>query len=532
LLLDLLIFDRQRLGWRLAIRTTIALVVPLELARLLTMPLLIWVGIGAFLLAVGDSTDDGDRHEMFRLIVGAGLGSLALATGVLAATTLLTAALGMLFWGAVAGLIGVYGNAFATMGLPIAWAYVELGLPAQDHSPAAAATLGALFAVGGAVTVTCTWLLSVASPYRSMQLATAAAFRAVATYLPIASAQQDDDPRKLVSSETRVRRSIAEARRVGAELRRSQEAWSGVTQRNMILIEIADRLFSCAAVLRERPKPERGPNLSHAALGDAISRVAAAIAAPSTAAKRRDLLVGLDRITPQSSAICVEGQMAALIERAAQIVLGDAHVERILPTVSSTSFGFPGLLSPLTVCLDRTSVVGRHALRFGLVCAAGVVVFWFFPPPFGYWVPLTVTVVLKPYAGATLSRTVQRLVGTGAGIVVSSTLMSFVAAPQFDIAAVALAFFDGAAVQLLPRDFLSLRRAHPVRTPAESGPFGGCGAIAARGHRRRRVPGSCRWPSAVARLRVQELAGPAARQYPIDDALCRSGPWTGRRGIV
>jgi hypothetical protein len=149
----------------------------------------------------------------------------------------------------------------------------------------------------------------------------------------------------------------------------------------MILIEIAVRLFSFAALLRER-SPERGPNLSQAALGDAISRVAAAIAAPSTAAKRRDLLVGLHRITPQSSAICVEGQMAALIERALQIALDDAPIERVSPTVSSTfrnSSRFPGLLSPLTVGLDRNSAVGRHALRFGLVCAAGVIVFWFFP---------------------------------------------------------------------------------------------------------------------------------------------------------
>ena len=441
LLLDLIVFDRQRLGWRLAIRTTIALVVPLELAHLLAMPSLTWVGIGAFLLAVGDSTDDGDRHQMFRLIVGAGVGSLALASGVLAATTLLTAALGMLFWGAVAGLIGVYGTALATMGLPIAWAYVELGLPAHDHSPASVARLAALFALGGAVTVTFTWLLSVVSPYRPLQHATAAAFRAIATYLPIAFAQQDDDPRKLVSSETRVRRSIAEARRVCAELRRGQEAWSGVIQRNMILIEIADRLFSFAAVLRERPKRARDPNVSLTALGDAISQLAAAIAAPPTPEKRRELLVGFDRVTTQSSAICVEGQMAALIEQAVQIVLGNVPVERISPTVSSTSCGFSELLSPLTVCLDRKSVVGRHALRFGLVCAAGVVVFWSFPLPFGYWVPLTVTVVLKPYAGATLSRTVQRLVGTGAGILVSSTLVSFVAAPQFDIVVVALAFF-------------------------------------------------------------------------------------------
>jgi hypothetical protein len=200
-------------------------------------------------------------------------------------------------------------------------------------------------------------------------------------------------------------------------------------------------VFSFAAVLRDRPEPARDPNVSLAALGDAISQLAAAIAAPPTPAKRRELLVGFDRVTTQSSAICVEGQMTALIEQAVQIVLGNVPVERISPTVSSTSYGFPWLLSPLTVCLNRKSVVGRHALRFGLVCAAGVVVFWFFPLPFGYWVPLTVTVMLKPYAGATLSRTVQRLVGTSAGILVSSTLMSFIAAPQFDTLVVVLAFF-------------------------------------------------------------------------------------------
>jgi uncharacterized membrane protein YccC len=444
LLLDLVVFDRQRLGWRLAIRTTVALVGPLELARLLAMPLLTWVGIGAFLLAVGDSTDDGDRHQILRLVVGAGLGGLALASGVLAATTLFTAVLGMLFWGAVAGLIGVYGNAFATMGLPIAWAYVELGLPAHDHSPASAATFGVLFALGGGLTMTCTWLASVADPYRPLQHATAAAFRALATYLRIASAQQDDDPREPVSPETGVRTAIAEARRSGAELRRGQQAWSGVAQRNLLLIEIADRLFSFAAVLRERPKPAMEPNPSLAALGDAISRLAAAIAAPSSRAKRRDLLVGLNRIAPQSSAACVEGQMAAWVERAVEIVFGNAPVERVSPILYSTSrtpSGFPRLLFPLIVCFDRNSVVGRHALRFGLVCAAGVIAFRFFPPPFGYWIPLTVTVVLKPYAGATLSRTVQRVVGTGAGILASSVLMSFVAAPQFDIIAVAVAFF-------------------------------------------------------------------------------------------
>jgi ABC-type amino acid transport substrate-binding protein len=93
------------------------------------------------------------------------------------------------------------------------------------------------------------------------------------------------------------------------------------------------------------------------------------------------------------------------------------------------------------MCLDSNSVVARHALRFGIVAAIAVVIFWFFPPPFGYWIPLTVTVVLKPYAGATLARTVQRVIGTSGGILVGSALMPFLAGPQAELAAVGILFF-------------------------------------------------------------------------------------------
>ena len=64
------------------------------------------------------------------------------------------------------------------------------------------------------------------------------------------------------------------------------------------------------------------------------------------------------------------------------------------------------LLSSLHANFDLTSVAARHALRFAMVTSAAVIVFWFFPKPFGYWVPLTATVVLKPFTGMTLTRAV------------------------------------------------------------------------------------------------------------------------------
>jgi len=83
------------------------------------------------------------------------------------------------------------------------------------------------------------------------------------------------------------------------------------------------------------------------------------------------------------------------------------------------------VFAPLRDCLDRSSVVGRHALRYELVVAAGMAIDKGFDPPFGYWIPLTVSVVLKPYAGSTLTRAGQRLFGTGAGIAVGVGIMAF-----------------------------------------------------------------------------------------------------------
>ena len=148
---DLIAFDPSRLGWALAFRTTSGLALPLLLAHALDQPHLVWIGLGAYLLAIGDS-DDGDRAQSMRIAVGAILGGFALATGVLAGASLATTLAGMTVWGRLTGMISVFGNAFAAMSLPIAWACVELGLPAADHTLTNALTIGGLFALSGLLT--------------------------------------------------------------------------------------------------------------------------------------------------------------------------------------------------------------------------------------------------------------------------------------------------------------------------------------------------------------------------------------------
>jgi uncharacterized membrane protein YccC len=467
---DLLVFDLRQLGWRLALRGTTGLLLPLILALLFDMPPLNWVGIGAFLLAIGDSTDDGDRAQLLRLALGALLGGFSLATGVLGGENLFLAVLGMLFWAALAGLMGVYGNAFATMGLPIAWAYVELGLPTRDHSLANAIALGSLFVLGGGLTMVLTWMVRVAGPYGPLRYQTVACFRAVAAYFDVIGQERDDDPGRVISPETRLRATLAEARRIAAQLRRRQHGSSQAGQRLVMLIEIADRLFSLAAVLRERPADEQGlffvrpGSIPLALLRDTALQVAASLPGPVQAKPLRDALAQLDALgmsiedalghddarPPPAAARDrvstfgigdVSHRMARELAHALRILIGDSMLPVALEQPAPARAGLSAALAPLATCLDRDSVVTRHALRFAVVSAVAVMIFWVFPPPFGYWIPLTVTVVLKPYAGTTLERTVQRIVGTVAGILLASALMPFLTAPQTQLAAVAFAFF-------------------------------------------------------------------------------------------
>ena len=435
---DLVAFDPKRLGWALALRTTIGLAVPLLLARLLGWPSLVWTALGAFLLAIGDCTDDGDRAQPLRIAVATALGSLAVATGVLAGGNLAIAVAGMMVWGVVTGMMGAYGNAFATMALPVAWAYVELGLPAARHSPQDALLLGGAFGLGGLFLLLLTSVLRIGGTFGPVRAQTAACYREIARYLEAEGAPGAPPP------EPRVRGAIAEARRRVAEARQSAAGASRVNQRALVLIEIADRLYSVIGAMRETGAPPV-PGCK-----DALLAVAHGIGGREDRAALRRLRAGIEMEAREGA-----GAAAApdLLRRRVLNELGHALAlvaEDEMPALAAPSAPPAARLSaaiaPLRANLDRNSAVARHALRFAVVTSAAVVAFWVFPKPFGYWVPLTATVVLKPYAGMTLARAVQRALGTSAGIVLGLALIPFLvsAGPQF--VAVLVLFFAMALV--------------------------------------------------------------------------------------
>ena len=88
-----------------------------------------------------------------------------------------------------------------------------------------------------------------------------------------------------------------------------------------------------------------------------------------------------------------------------------------------------GRLELVRANLTLTSEVFRHAIRVGVALAVAVAISHLFPLGHGYWLPMTVMIVLKPDFAATLSRGLGRSVGTllGAGLV---TLLLAALAPS------------------------------------------------------------------------------------------------------
>jgi len=255
---DLLVFDRHRLAWRLATRAMLALLLPFLASYAFNQPLLIFVGIGGFLLAIGDRLDDGDRLQFFRIALGSILGAMAIASGTLAGASLPWALAGTLVWCGVVGLMAAYGNAYAALGLPVAWAFVELGVPAPDHSLGYAATLAAAWLSGGMLVAATTWMVRIGGTSAPLRERTAACYRALADLF--AAGRHRGEDRETVSSETRVRSAIAEASRSAEAARRGQQGieW----RRQVMLIALADQLFKDGAAWREAGTDGAGSSVS------------------------------------------------------------------------------------------------------------------------------------------------------------------------------------------------------------------------------------------------------------------------------
>jgi uncharacterized membrane protein YccC len=114
----------------------------------------------------------------------------------------------------------------------------------------------------------------------------------------------------------------------------------------------------------------------------------------------------------------------------------------------------------------------RHALRLGVATGLGGLLASVFHLTRGYWIPMTVVIVLKPNFGGTLQRSVQRVTGTICGALLAVFLLLFFKDSVFLLPILAVLAFAAFtlrnrnyglfALALTPMVMVMLDVAHPI----------------------------------------------------------------------
>ncbi len=433
---------------RLGLRTILAAVLPLLGASLLHQPALIWMSLGGLYVSMAD-TGGAYRTRATAMGCASLLGALALGAGIGLASWPWLCVPAMFAVGLGCGLLSLYGNAGALIGLVTAWCFL-IGINVAGPDPAKALDWSLLYLAGGAWAT----LLAVAvwplQPYGPVRDAIAEALEATAHWFRLACPADGGlrpPEERLFAEKLRVRRALAEAQETLAATRSGRLGESPADAAFLQLIETTDGLFVTGAALGDRLAaiPAGAAATVECRLQQLNGRCLAALLQLERALRGRGGQPALGQLAVESQGIAqtLEDQppsAAAAALRHAQACQAHwiatlAQACAALPLVVRTR-GAPPPHRPtrqlraaiaqgwvtLRANLTLESSVFRHGLRFGIASAVAVTVYTLFSLPIGYWITLTVSVILRPSAGESLSRINQRLLGTVLGGILAIVL--------------------------------------------------------------------------------------------------------------
>jgi fusaric acid resistance family protein len=166
----------------------------------------------------------------------------------------------------------------------------------------------------------------------------------------------------------------------------------------------------------------RGKPAESKAIGDllvAAAEMLSAIATQTRTARRdaEDALRGVDAavaaVTPSDSAVAQ--RLSRQLHRADALRFGRRRV-------SDWTAAFRTAFGMAKRHLNLTSPISRHAVRVAGAAASGTAIARFADVPAGYWIPLTVLLVMRPETAHTYTRCVGRAAGICVGVIVASAL--------------------------------------------------------------------------------------------------------------
>jgi uncharacterized membrane protein YccC len=386
----------------------------------------------------------------------------------------------------IASLARVWGNAGSSVGGPALSTFViAIAYPAALE---AAAGRACFVIVGGAWAMIVSLILWPLRPYRPARIAVATAYGELAGYVDEVAHEISRGPsaegRALPVQIPVVRAALENSRQVLARLRQGRPGESARGDQLIVLSEAADQLFGhivgVAETIEAIPRADRNPYAEQGIIAT-LGQIATTVRRIVDAVEEEDLHVDVDVITgnalreriasvqreqasPNDSSMAHYLQAATIFARATQYVEVAAATASALNGKSTASPSVPARASDSVV--ERTpfrvfaraianpgSLLFRYALRVAVVTAAAVAITEVLGIKRGYWMTLTVIVILQPYTGVTSQRAAQRIIGTVLGGVITAALGALIHNP---VAITALAFvFVSLCVALLPVNYVA-----------------------------------------------------------------------------
>jgi uncharacterized membrane protein YccC len=440
-----------RPAYAAGVRASFATIIPLIVAEYLELGSAgTWMSLGGFNGALSDKGGPY-RSRAETMVALMATGAVAAIVGALVGGHLYPALIATFVIAFAASVLRVWGNPGISVGGATLSVYVvSLAIPAQGLSDAlsrgAYVVGGGLWAMGIALVL---WPLR---PYRPARVAVSACYATLADYIT----QIADATRRRHTAEwpvqhapasiTSVRTALEHARSVLVQLRRGRPGKVDRGERLLVLSESADQLFGHVVALGEALAIVR-PELRVDELDDTCVRLLDAIAATA-----RALGAGVE-IETEAARIPVEWNgdvlraaihayagesdpqyehAALILDRAAQFASaasvtlealnGGKTDERALAAhvvvrapASEDVKEERYLWDAVRAMLSPGSLILRFALRVAVVMTVAVALTEVFQLKRGYWITITVIVILQPYTGVTLTRAVQRVLGTVLG---------------------------------------------------------------------------------------------------------------------
>ncbi len=447
-----------RPAYAAGLRAAVATVAPLAVAHFLDLASgATWMSLAGFNVALADRGGPYRTRAITMSFLTIACAA-SVSIGTLGSAHRWTAVLFTFVVALACGLGRVWGVAGASVGGAVLNSFViALAFPPSTFSQAIARA--GFVAIGGAWAMLIALVLWPLKPFRPVRVAVAASYRALAAYVDeIATLVREPSSDVIAASPTTVaalRTSLETARAALATMRRGRGE-SGRVERLIVLRENADQMFGHIIALRDTvdliPREERDSAVQEA-IADVLGEIAAtahriaddieeeetAAAIPVTwngdrvgaaigaASEAEEISSDVDSVRAHYL------QTVTLLDRLAQFAaVGAATAETLnlggpIPALDGIlevqePDAPPPLLAPLRAIISGDSLVLRYALRVAIVTTIAVWLTAALGLKRGYWVTITIVIILQPYTAATSQKALQRVAGTVLGGILTAAL--------------------------------------------------------------------------------------------------------------